>query len=91
MSSNNSDQEGREYVLVETVKEGTVLIADGGFTCMSEGSRYIVEIDDEGPYVRCSRGKHHLNGQVAFTEPRFVDGQLIIDEPRYLGLYLGLN
>lgn len=89
MSSENIDQDNRKYAYVHEVKKGTVLIADGGFTCMSEGSRYIVDVDDEGPYVRCSRGKHYLDGQVTFEEPRCVDDKVIIDEPRYVGLYLG--
>lgn len=77
MSSRNFDREGREYARADAVKEGTVLIADGGFTCMEKGSSHVVEVDDEGPYVRCRYGRHHL------------DGQVTMDETHYLGLYLG--
>jgi hypothetical protein len=85
------DKDGRKYAYVHEVKKGTVLIADGGFTCMSKGSRYIVDVDEEGPYVQCKYGKHYLDGQVTMENPRYVDGRLTIEEPCYLGLYLGSN
>ncbi len=56
------------------VKEGDVLIADGGFTCIREGHRCKVLNDAEiaakhkwpgsGLYVTCKAGKHFLDGQL---------------------------
>ena len=46
------------------VHPGTMLIADGGFTCIKEGDVLTVEADRNGMYVPCRDGKHYLDGQV---------------------------
>lgn len=48
---------------LEDVKEGDVLVADGGFTCLKEGERCEVRKDEVGLYVLCQGGKHYLEGQ----------------------------
>jgi len=44
------------------VKDGDVLIADGGFTCINAG-RVTVKRSDRGLYFDCRDGKHYLDGQ----------------------------
>ena len=45
------------------VNEGDILIADGGFTCIKEGSRLTVSNRyDDGLYVPCDVGEHYLDG-----------------------------
>jgi len=48
------------------VKQGDVLIADGGFTCLKEGQRCAVQSDSNGLFIPCNEGKHYLDGQVSF-------------------------
>jgi hypothetical protein len=48
------------------IKEGDVLIADGGFTCIPEGRDLPVESDPDGKlYFLCQEGRHYLDGQLA--------------------------
>jgi hypothetical protein len=49
---------------LEDVKPGDVLIADGGFTCLTENGRCKVREDEHGLYVICDEGKHYLDGQL---------------------------
>ena len=47
------------------VKEGDVLIADGGFTCIEDGAKLTVfKHSDNGLYVLCEEGEHYLDGQI---------------------------
>ncbi len=49
---------------LEDVRVGTVLVADGSFTCLPPRARRIVQIDDKaGPFIECADGKHFLDGQ----------------------------
>ena len=53
---------------------GSVLVADGGFTCLDEGQKVVVEMDSDafqpfgrqmhGLFVRCEKGRHYLAGQL---------------------------
>lgn len=43
------------------VKEGDIIIADGGFTCMEAGEHKVY--DDGRFYIKCDEGKHFLEGQ----------------------------
>lgn len=62
----------RNYAHSRDVKEGDILVADGGFTCIAEGARLAVEIDGEGHrFVPCSDGQHSLSGQLN-KEGRYV-------------------
>lgn len=45
------------------VEAGSVLKADGGFTCLRAGAERPVEQDDGGLFIRCRSGKHYLDGQ----------------------------
>lgn len=68
------------FAIVVEVTEGTILVADGGFTCIKEGSELTVARDEHGKlYVPCSSGKHYLNGQ---CDDDSVEGA------EYVGLYL---
>jgi hypothetical protein len=46
------------------VRKSTVLVADGGFTCIVRGAVLIVEEDEDGLWVSCSEGRHYLDGQL---------------------------
>lgn len=52
------------YAKESEVKAGTVLIADGGFTCIPVGAELIVKEDAAGLYVDCGDGHHYLDGQL---------------------------
>lgn len=71
-----SDLNGRPYARREAVKPGDFLVADGGFTCMSEGERKQVRADKKGHgferlFIVCDwnedgtrhRHRHYLAGQ----------------------------
>lgn len=58
------------FAKASDVKAGDTLVCDGGFTCMGHGPR-IVHEDAGGLYVKCSDGKHYIDGQ------RDADGRLI--------------
>lgn len=60
---------------IDDVQEGTMLVADGGFTCIKEGTCMIVRKDNHGLYVPCKDGNHYIDGQLD-------DGDV------YIGLYL---
>lgn len=49
---------------LEDVRAGDKLMADSGFTCVDHGAVLKVERDDEGLFVTCRDGKHHLDGQL---------------------------
>lgn len=58
-------QTEKDHVPVAQVHVGTLLIADGGFTCIAEGSELEVKIDNHRRlFVDCVEGVHYLNGQV---------------------------
>lgn len=51
---------------LEDVKDGDVLIADAGFTCLPDGGARTVHEDNDGHlYVSCAEGRHYLNGQIS--------------------------
>lgn len=69
MSENN-------FAKIDDVRVGTILIADGGFSCMDENVRLVVVCDDDGNLsVPCRMGGHDLAGQ--------------IENDHYVGLSLG--
>ena len=43
---------------------GSVLVADGGFTCLNEGQKVVVEMADDELFVPCEKGRHYLSGQL---------------------------
>lgn len=59
------------------VQDGTMLIADNGFTCMAENEVKQVKLDEHGLYVDCSEGKHYLDGQVKINDYDFIVGFLL--------------
>lgn len=48
----------------DNVREGSIVIADGGFTCLEEGARLIVRSEDGTLFVNCADGRHALDGQL---------------------------
>lgn len=76
MSERGFDPAGRPYAKVSEVKEGTVLIPGGGFTCgIREGVPVTVQKHKCGLFIPCDEGLHALEGQL--DEGAF-----------YIGLYL---
>jgi hypothetical protein len=65
------DTHGFGALALDEVKPGDRLVADGGFTCISDGEVLVVETDDLGLFVPCRAGRHYLDGQ------EDVDGRLI--------------
>ena len=54
-----------EYARVDQVTVGTMLTADGGFTCIKNGAVLTVQADDKGfLFVPCSHKGHWLSGQL---------------------------
>ncbi len=58
------------------IKVGDELVADSGFTCLSNGITVAVQQDDAGFFVTCYNGKHHLDGQLN------DDGDLVGFKPK---------
>lgn len=54
--------DGREWVRLSALKEGDLIVADGGFDCMAAGSHYVKQRDGR-LYVTCRSGMHFLDGQ----------------------------
>ena len=55
------------------VKEGDMLIADGGFTCIKEDARLNVKENEDGDlYVPCESGQHFLDGQIDYDNGALV-------------------
>lgn len=67
------DLSGRLYATVAETKVGSKLEADGGFTCIKEGSVLTVEKDHWGRlYVPCGSGEHYLGGQVSSDGAHYI-------------------
>ena len=61
-----TDANHRPYADEGSLKaEVSVIEADGGFTCLSNGQRCIVHGEKDGRlYIFCKDGKHYLDGQL---------------------------
>lgn len=74
----SADKLGRPWATVSQVQVGTVLEADGGFTCMAPGVPMRVVASDGGRLaVPCRDGLHAIDGQLDHDGGDF-----------YVGLYL---
>jgi hypothetical protein len=52
------------FAPASSVKEGTLLVPDGRFTCMkANAARHVKLSEDGGLYVECRCGRHYLDGQ----------------------------
>lgn len=69
----------RPFARVSEINEGTMLIVDGGFTCIDQGEIRKVHRDKNGLYIECKEGKHYLGGQLRNVDP---------NNDYYVGLYL---
>jgi len=55
----------KTFAKVSEVEEGTVLVADGGFTCLKDGDEREAKKGLGGDlYIDCSAGEHYLVGQL---------------------------
>ena len=55
------------------IKNGSILVADGGFDCILAGERTTVRRDEKGElFVPCSHGRHYLDGQLG------ADGETLV-------------
>lgn len=73
----------------DQVKAGDVLIADGGFTCITEGRACEVKVDDKGLFVDCagSRFTRPPKDEAKYRHQHYLDGQLD-DGDLYIGFTL---
>lgn len=82
------------FAKVDEVKEGTILIADGGFTCLKEGEICTVKKDSNGDlYVDCAGSDENDEAEPGHPhthkreEHHLIDGQLD-DGEEYIGFTL---
>ena len=57
------DKNGKPYAKLSDLKEGDVVIPDGGFDCMAKGDHRKIIADGDRLYVNCGKGQHFLDGQ----------------------------
>lgn len=57
------DKQGREYAKLSVLKEGDLIQVDGDFTCLEPWSEHTVQKDNDGLFIPCRSGTHHLGGQ----------------------------
>ena len=66
------DNDGRPYATVAGTQVGTMLQADGDFTCLRKGAkREVLELGGE-LYVDCRDGGHLLAGQLSEDGTHYV-------------------
>ncbi len=53
-----------DYAKVSDVKVGDTVVTDGGFTCMKQNERHIVQEDENGLFIPCEEGHHYIDGQL---------------------------
>jgi len=53
---------------IHKIKSGEILIADDGFFCINNNQLCTVQEENNRLFVKCSHGKHFLDGQV--DDPR---------------------
>ncbi|HKK38413.1 MAG TPA: hypothetical protein VJ949_03300 [Cryomorphaceae bacterium] len=59
------------WLKYEDLKNGMNVHADGGFTCMHEGTKRVYS-DEDGFYLKCDDGKHYLDGQIVGDNDEMV-------------------
>lgn len=57
----------KNYVKIDDVKAGDILISAYDFGCIPEGKECKVWGPLDNLYVICSHGDHNLDGQIGFT------------------------
>jgi hypothetical protein len=73
--TNNEDLQGNAYLLVSDATVGLEVQVDGDFTCIRPHARRVIKTHAQGIWIRCTAGKH------------FLDGQLSDDGTAYVGVY----
>lgn len=72
----------KEFVRLDTVKEGDILIATGLFQCIDEGQVCRVKAWPDGQlYVDCRAGPSHKHGLTKNADG-FINGFYTIGRPR---------
>ncbi len=67
------DTNGRPYAKSDNIVKGSIIIPDGGFSCMKAGTTKVVGISKDGSLcVQCSAGDHLLSGQLDPTNTFYV-------------------
>jgi len=62
-----------DNVKFSDVKEGDVLVADGGFTCIRKGAELTVSSRfSDGLFVPCDEGEHYLDGQLNYETGELI-------------------
>src|ERR1700752_627508 len=77
-------------VPVSSVKVGTRLIADGGFTCINKGEIVVVHEDSDGLYFNCcsEEGNYGKAADDSRTQHHYLEGQLDDKGENYVGFWL---
>ncbi|AOG03409.1 hypothetical protein [Bosea sp. RAC05] len=70
MSTHSTD--GREWARIDQTVKGSQLSADGDFSCIRDGATLVVDEDEDGLFVLCRHGRHHLHGQANDDETHFL-------------------
>lgn len=63
---------GPAIVPASAVRSGTMLMPDGGFSCMRLRRVKRVKKGRDGLYVTCNEGRHYLNGQLSEDGRHYV-------------------
>lgn len=64
MTTRTHSIQGRPYIQISELQEGDKIEVDDGFDCAKPNTSHFVFKDEEGFYIKCSRGKHLLDGQL---------------------------
>ena len=59
------DTRGRPYALVGTLKAGSTIVCDDGFTCLLPWREIVVRETDRELWIPCRYGHHYLEGQTS--------------------------
>lgn len=56
---------------INDLKVGDKVVTDAGFTCLDADVVCEVQEDEDGLFIECAEGKHHLHGQAG------SDGEIV--------------
>lgn len=59
----------KRKVYIENLQAGDILIADDGFTCMKPGPKEVKYFGGDY-FIECDCGKHFLDGQIDYNDPK---------------------
>ena len=62
--------ENAQPVTLSELREGDIVIVDGGYDCLRENEMAIVQRDEQHRlFIRCDEGQHFLDGQCDYDDP----------------------